>query len=127
MGCAAPSGMGTLMLVLALMIGCVDQGGGVIAPNPADPSKPVPVVALTSEREFLLALARGIERGDFDDTDKLQVGYRRAAKNLGIDGEKIAKPLSDALGDLGVNRSLTDANVRNAMASKLKAAAGGLK
>lgn len=125
LGCAAP----LLMFALwASVAGCVDQGGGVVIPvDPSKPGHPVPVVAATSEREFLIALARAVVRGDFDDTDKLQIAMRRSAKNLGLDSEKLKGPLNAALGDLGANQSLTDANVRSEMAERLKKAAEQLK
>lgn len=121
LGCAA-----TLLIValFASVSGCVDQGG---VADVNEKNKPSPIVALTSEREFLLALARGVERGDFDDTDKMQLAMRRAAKNLNINSEKLAKPLNDHLGDLGTVKPLTTKEQRAEFATKLKAAAEALK
>jgi len=111
-------------LVALLFAGCVDRGGEVVVPGRDE----TPVVEkLTSEREFLLALSRAVERGDFDDTDQFQVAMRRAAKNLGLDASKLGGPLNDAVGDLGETRPLTAKEQRAEFARKVKKAAETLK
>lgn len=111
-----------VFVLVMLSIGCVDRGGVVVP----EPDAPV-VKAQTSEREFLFALARAVDRGDFDDTDQFQIAMRRSAKNLGLDADVLAKPLNETLGDLSETKPLTNDTQRKSFAAKLQRAAEVLK
>lgn len=99
-----------LILLAVLSIGCPQSPGD----RGADPPSPTPVVA-TSESEFIAALVRAIERGDFDDTDDFSLVATKAAKALGIKSVAKLKTL-----DVTDCKPLKTETERKTFADKLK-------
>jgi hypothetical protein len=71
-------------LLLLAAIGCPQPPTDRVGPD----TPPPPVVATDSESEFVAALVRAVERGDFDDTDDFSLVATKAAKALGIKSVK---------------------------------------
>lgn len=71
------------LLLLTAIVGCPQPPS-----DRGEPDTPPPVVATDSEAEFVAALVRAVERGDFDDTDDFSLVATKAAKALGIKSVK---------------------------------------